>query len=308
MDIATSGPSRLVRLALYGVMTAFAGILLSVVFGFTAGAAHAQEDDGNSLLGAVTGLVDDTTSAVTQTVTSVSTTATETVAEVVAVLPAPVQQPVQEVVQSTGTVVHEVVQPVADLASSGVVGGVTQPVVDVVTAVPIVGDVVTAIGADTAIEDVVGSVDATLGGVTQAVAGTGSALTPVVPSVPGVDVIPGTDATGIPALLPSSATVDAADVATIARVTTGKPAFQATPAAPATTIVAQSAGAPLAFPTGDPCPSDALSLGSGGAGPGAWALGALLPFAAHRAWVRRAGPEDDSAPPAPVASTDVSPD
>jgi hypothetical protein len=53
---------------------------------------------------------------------------------------------------------------------------------------------------------------------------------------------------------------------------------------------------------------DSVLVGPGGAGPGVWVLVALGLVVAHRAWVRRAGLENDAAPPAPVLSTDVSPD
>ena len=72
------------------------------------------------------------------------------------------------------------------------------------------------------------------------------------------------------------------------------------------TAPAGSSGVPGS--AGGLCPPATSSAGSGGAGPGAWAMAALLPLVAHRAWVRRAGAEDDLVPSAPAGSTDVSPD
>ena len=328
MEIATSQLPRIVRLALIGVATAFAWIVVSLVLGLGPGQAHADEpDDGGLLggaLGAVTSLVDTTATTVTTTVSTVTTGATGVVDEVVAVAPAPVQQPVSQVVQTVGTVVTGVTRPVSNIVSGGVVGGVTQPVVDLVTEIPIVGGIAKGIGLDDAVTDLGGTVDETLTGVVGAVDETGATigLPPTdgaggVPGLPGIPAITGdSDLLGLAAAAadgPVAATqTDAAP--TLFSTTAGSigrwAAASVSHAATAVTVVVSSAAlavsGPLSTAGGLCLPTS--SAGPCGAGPGAWALAALLPLAAHRAWVRRAGPEDEHAPPAPVGSTDVSPD
>jgi len=328
VEIATSQLPRIVRLALIGVATAFAWIVVSLVLGLGLGQAHADEtEDGGLLggaLGAVTSLVDTTATTVTTTVSTVTTGVTGAVNTVVATAPAPVQQPVSQVVQTVGTVVTNVTQPVSDVVSGGVVSGVTQPVVDLVTEVPIVGGIVTGIGLDDAVNDIGGTVDETLTGVVGAVDETGATigLPPAggageVPSLPGIPLIPGLS--GISgtisvddALAAATASTDAA--AALFSTTAGSigrwAAASLSHATAAVSVIVSSAALAVSGPLsslGGLCLPIA-SAGPGGAGLGAWALAALLPLAAHRAWVRRAGPEDEHAPPAPVGSTDVSPD
>ena len=333
MEIATSQLPRIWRLALIGAATAFAWIALSLLLGLGSGFAHADEgdDEGKGLLGAVTSAVDRTATTVTTTVTKTTSAVTEVV-NTVEVAPAPVQQPVQQVVQTVGTTVNTVTQPVVEVVSNDVVGTVTTPVVDVVTQVPVVGGIVTGTGLDQAVSDLGDTVDDTIGGLTGAVADTGSAIgqppagTPALPPVtPENPVLPGPDLSEQPAdsdtpaasapaaaglgpdLAATFATGGAAASARLLFSGRADEGFSAPTAAVSSSSASPDARGPLT-PAGELCPPTASSSGPGGAGPGAWALVAVGPLAALRAWGRRAGPEDDLAPPAPAGSTDVSPD
>ncbi|MCH6230484.1 hypothetical protein MK786_07005 [Microbacterium sp. CFH 31415] len=333
MEIATSQLSRIWRLALIGAATAFAWIALSLLLGLGSWSAHADEgdDEGTGLLGAVTSAVDRTATTVTTTVTKTTSAVTEVVNTVVEVAPAPVQQPVRQVAQTVGTTVTTVAKPVVEV-SNDVVGSVTAPVVDVVTQVPVVSGIVTGTGVDQAVSDLGNTVDDTIGGLTGAVTDTGSTIgqppagTPALPpATPGVPVLPGAEETDEPAAAEHpEATVTAApalDCDMAAAYAAGGAAASAqlslfdraseNISAPSATVSSSSASSdargPFA-PAGELCPPTASSSGPGGAGPGAWALVAFGPLAALRAWGRRAGPEDDLAPPAPAGSTDVSPD
>lgn len=158
------------RLALLGLSTAFAWIILSALFGAGASGAHADErDDNKSLLGAVTKVVDKTAESVTEIVTEV----TEPVAKinemavetVVEIAPKPVQEPVREVVETVDTVVTKVTEPVKKVVASKPVTTITEPVVEIVKKVPVVGTVVSGVGADDAVNDLGETVDDTLDGV-----------------------------------------------------------------------------------------------------------------------------------------------
>ncbi|WP_228484650.1 hypothetical protein [Microbacterium cremeum] len=336
MEIATSQLPKAVRLALIGAATAFAWIVLSLALGLGASHANADDSDRNGLLGgalgAVTSLVDDTASTVTSTVSTVTTGVKNTVNTVVSVAPAPVQQPVSQVVQTVGTVVNTVTQPVTEVVSGGVVSGITEPVVGIVAEVPVVGGIVSGIGLDDAVTDLGKTVDDTLGGVVGAVDETGSNIgqppvdgstpggLPPVPGLPGLPALPGlVDGPQAPdAVAPGAAAViDLTDAWTtvISPAAALRAAWDAASAAVwhadngsifSATAPAGHGGVPGS--AGGLCPLASSSAGSGGAGPGAWAVAALLPLVAHRAWVRRAGAEDDRVPPAPAGSTDVSPD
>lgn len=325
MEIATwRGLRVLARLALCGIVAAFAVMVLSLLLGSST--AHASDDDGDrsGLLGAVTNVLGGTADVVDTAVTDVTSVATTTVEKVVAVAPAPVQQPVAAVSE----VVTTVTAPVTEVASSGVVSAVTEPVVTAVTAVPVVGEVVTGLGADDLVTEVGQTVDRTLETVVDAVDEAGGAIgapsppsptepiipLPQVPLLPAppthdIDVEESHALAGVPAL--TSPFAVAADRAGTVSPSASLPSFQtlAQTAPAATSAVAaptdRSGSAP---PLSGPCATATSSLGSSSAGSGAWALAALLPLVAHRAWVRRAGPKDDDAPPPPASSTDVSPD
>ena len=327
MEIATSQLPRIVRLALIGAATAFAWIVVSLLLGLGLGQAHADEAEGGGLLGgalgAVTSLVDTTASTATGTVSTVTTGVTQTVNTVVATTPAPVQQPVSQVVQTVGAVVTTVTQPVADVVSGGVVSDIAEPVVDLVTEVPIVGGIVEGTGLDDAVTDLGGTVDETLGGLVATVDETGAtigqppATGPGIPALPVIAQLPDlldspADSSAPPAIALPAARTDAAATlfTTTARAFGQWVAASVSEAALRAAVVVSSAAlvaGGLLGSAGGLCLSIA-SAGPGGAGPGAWVLAALLPLAAHRAWVRRAGPEDEHALPAPAGSTDVSPD
>lgn len=290
MEIATS-LSRIWRLALMGSALAFAWFVLSLVLGLGSAQAHAaQDDEPGGGLGAVTSMVDQTAGSVTGTLEHVSSAVTGLVGRVVQAAPAPVQQPVHELGTAVQTAVSAVVAPVQDLVSTGVVTGVTAPVVDLVTQLPVAGGAVTGLRLDAAIAALTGTVDETLAGVVGIVAHTATVLPAATASVAEPPRVPVTPAAQMPASTAISGLTHAAVVVSAAVVV----------ATDAITSTISSLGALRA-------PALAFS-GPGGAGPGVWALFALLPFAVHRAWVRRAGPEDERAPAAPAGSTDVSPD
>lgn len=306
--------NKLVRLALMGVGAAFAAAILSVLLGFGAAAAHADEDAEPGLLGAVTGLVADTTSAVGSTVTTVTSTATDAVATVVSVAPAPVAA----VVETAGTAVAATVAPVQQAVSTEVVSTVATPVVELVTAVPVVGDVVSALGADEALTSVAADLDSTLTTVVGALTSAGEALaTPVPPVAPVTDaaitvplaVAPAHAEAFASALAPATdqASATSAHEGTSPGLAPSLPAIGATGVVAVTALLSAVDTHALHTSLGALCLS-VISSGPGGAGLGVWALAALLPFVAHRAWVRRAGPEDQLVPAAPAGSTDVSPD
>ena len=325
MEIATSESlSRIWRLALVGAATAFAWIVLALLLGFGSGEARADDSSGDKgLLGAVSSAVDSAASTLTTTVSTTTSAVTEVVNTVVAVAPAPVQQPVHEVVTTVSTVVATTTKPVTEVVSTGVVSTVTKPVVEVVTAVPVVGEIVSGVGLDEVITDVSQTVDDTLGGVAKAVTNVTSAVgqppagttpplpaVPATPAVPAIPVLPGGPAPGSiddqPVVFASRLAATAAG-ASVHSLSTAFELGSAVPTAVAATAAPLgTAGSPT--PAGGLCPPTASSSGPGGAGSGAWALVAIGPLAALRAWVRRAGPEDEDAPPAPAGSTDVSPD
>lgn len=317
METASSQSlSRLWRLALVGAATAFAWMVLALVLGLGSGQAHADDDDG--LLGAVTSVVDKTASAVTDTVSTVTGDVAKTVDTVVAVAPVPAREPVRDAVKGVGAAVTTVTEPVARTVSNGTVGAVTEPVADAITTVPVVGDLVAATGLDDVLADLGETADRTVVDVIDAVTGAATELSPPatpapeLPWLPGAPMIPvgGPPLPALDVVLPATPTVATAWGAASA-LSALVAANEHRSAAPATVLPASVTSldlrGPLA-PAGGLCPPSALSSGPGGAGSGAWALVALGPLVAHRAWVRRAGPEDDHAPPAPAGSTDVSPD
>jgi hypothetical protein len=244
---------------------------------------------------------------------------------VVASTPAPAQPLVRHAVESAGTAVAAVTQPVSDAVPSGAVSGVTDPVVDLVAEVPVVGDVAAAVGLDHAVSEVGGTADETLGGLVEAVAETGATVgrppvggTLPIPALPPLPALPGLSGSAIgdgtnesAAGIDGVARLEAADASAIVAAFLRAVSVTASVTAAGTGAVFVSSAAlgasGLSGLAGGLCPPSA-SAGPGGAGLGAWALVALVPLAAHRAWVRRAGPEDEHAPPAPAGSTDVSPD
>jgi hypothetical protein len=284
------------RLALIGAATAFAWVVLSLVLGFGAGSAHADDaDERPSLLGAVSEVVDSTA--------NVAGTVVDTV---VAVTPAPVPQPVRETVGAVGSVVTTAAEPVA----GGVAGPATTPVVAVVTQVPVAGDVVEVAGLDDVVAEVGRTVDDSLGDLVATVADATSAIgqpvpaSPVLPEIPGLPLFPALpdfDAPSDASAAAAIATGDATAVATAAWSASATGLLRNVDSFPqpssgvtATSSVASAAGGTAAGApgmAGELCPPATSSSGSGGAGPGALALLSttrVSPSAAHvTSWAAR---------------------
>lgn len=310
MEIVTwRGFASLARLALIGVGVAFAGALVCLLLGLGGASAHADDGEEPGLLGAVTGLVDEATSLVGSTVTEVASTATDAVSAVVAVAPAPVRQPVQDVVQTAGEVVTAVAEPVREAAPEGIVTTVTQPVLNIVTEVPLVGEVVTTLGVDDAVGELGSSVDGLLDTTLEAVTDTTAAIGAPETVITTPDPAAGSSIPPVFGWAPAAAPAAVAPAAargssSVVAAAPGTPSF----AAPAASARIFASVPPAGAPPGALCLSALAGSASGGSGSGAWALAALLPFAAHRAWVRRPGSPSDDAPAAPFFDTDVSPD
>lgn len=331
--------SRLSKLLLAGIGVAFAWVLLSFTLGLSTAQAHADDDSG--LLGAVASTVEDTTSTVADTAAGTTAVAVETVAPVVETV-APVVQtitavadpvvPVAPVVEVVDATVTPVVETVADIAASGVVAPIVDSTVGVVGDIPVVGGVVSGLGADDALSSVGHSVDGVLQGTTGAVADTvtdvvdttGGAVTPPVlaPGASVEDVVAGTGADHLVSrtVLPPADAARASSAQpfeTILRAVylTGAAAWASlTSDSPAAATSAGAAAVPGGALGGalallrSALQADSVLTGPAGAGPGAWVLVALGFVVAYRAWVRRTGLENDTAPAAPAYSTDVSPD
>lgn len=303
MEIAASQVSRIMRLALIGIATAFAWVVITLLLGTLP--AHADEADHDSgVLGAVTSLVGRTASAVTGTASTVGGGVAHAVDTAVDVAPAPAQPAAREVAKTVGTVVGAATRPVSDAGSNRPVSTLTDPAVEVVTKVPFVGRIVSGIGFDDAVSRLGNTADDTLADLVGAVALPSESDAPGLPAGPSAP----DGSTGVSG---TSAVEGDAWAASFAAALSSLTAWFAASAVPhASSTATASAAHHLGGPPGSRaalCPP-AASAGSGGAGPGAWALAALLPLVAHRAWVRRAGPEDDRVPTAPIGSTDVTPD
>ncbi len=330
MEIAHSpAGSRIVRQALIGTGLAFAWLVLSIVVGFASTGARADDatDDsrGGGLLSGVTTVLDRTTSAVTSTVSSALPAVTDAVKSVLPAAPAPAheqpaptpQQPAPAPQRPAASVVSPIVEaattPVAAVVDSGVVSQLTAPVVATLERVPVVADVVSRLGLDDAVTDTAAIVDRTASDAVRLVTDVGYAVDRVLPAIPGVTVPepPAPDSEAAPP--PADVTDAAASVSpspALARAAHGLVfdrlvASTSQPESPGSAVPSEGSSLPDAVPSSAPPTSTA---GPGGAGSAAWALVAAGPFAAHRAWVRRAGPANDIAPRAPLFATDVSPD
>ena len=342
MEIAHSlSGSRIVRLGLIGAALAFAWLVLSVVLGFASGDARADEgtDDsrGAGLLSGVTKVLDRTTSAVTSTVSAAVPAVTDAVKSVLSPAPAPQQPapaapapqqptpqqpapapaPQQPAPGVVSPVVEAVATPVVDVVDSGVVSQLTAPVVATLGRVPVVADVVARLGLDDAVTDTAAIVDRTASETIHLVVELGAAVDGVLPQIPGVTAPPELPVSDPDAAAPPADVADASasgsSSPTLARtahdLVRDRLGASSSPPAPLGSAVpsdgASAPSTPDAVPSSAPLTSTA---GPGGAGSAAWALVAAVPFVAHRAWVRRAGPADDVAPGAPLFGTDVSPD
>ncbi len=327
MVTQTKTLSRGWMLALAGCCVAFAWVLLTLVLGWGTTGAHAADGDRGGLLGGVTdtltGTANSTVDAVANTAAAtVSTVASTSVATATDVVPpaAPVVEAAVPVVQAVADTATTVAAPVTEIASSGAVAATVDPVVSTVTSavssVPVVGRVVSALGVEHAAAALTGTVDHTLGTAGTIVRSTpGTIAGAVQPSgnLPGVTSLlpslsgpaPAVAAPAVPPALLVSSLVAVTLVSSMADaaasvLATLSPSFSAL-------AIAGGAGMVSALLMGLCAPAGAFSPGSG-SGLGAAALVARGPLAAHRAWVRRSGPTNDRVPPAPTASTDVSPD
>ncbi|WP_248242501.1 hypothetical protein [Microbacterium kunmingense] len=249
----------------------------------------------------------------------------------------PIVTPVADVASSALDTVGDVVESVGE---QGPVSGVVGVVTDVVEHTPIVGDVAEELGLPDAVEQVGGSLDGGLGSIGETIGESGDNVAPAapIPALPVVRPPLSTDRpeTG-PSLVPSTSIVDVAvpetqkaDAAETASLAASgilqlfQSLYGASPApiGPGTHTVVTTAEASdastipaVAFDRGGPfdspggvLPGDATAAASGGAGFGAWGLIAFGPLFAYRAWMRRAGPDDDRLPGAPIYDTDSSPD
>ena len=176
-----------------------------------------------------------------------------------------------------------------------------------------------ALGVDDAVSSVGTSVDGVLHGTTGAVVGAvadvvdtagGIVAGPAVPPLSGPDALTGTasiagsDAAANPVEMLARAAFLAGATAWLSLTSDLSAAISPSDGASASTW----AVAGILSLIRSVVQADSFLMGPGGAGPGAWVLVALGLVVAHRAWVRRAGFENDVAPPAPAMSTDVSPD
>lgn len=326
--------SRAAQLAIGGVMIAFAWLLLSVVFGLGSGHAHAEDADQDggvlsSLTGAVGGTVGTVVDVAGDTVTTVVPVVQPVVETVTTVVP-----PATPVLEAVADTTAAVIEPVQEIASTGVVTEVVTPVVDLVSSVPVVGGVVTALGVDDAATSVAGTVDDAASGLTGTAGNTVPAV--IVPGssnpgggghAPGTvddDAAPDVGGSASADSPVAAALVTAPTTALAPRAafdpTVGLRALLLTGAAAVASVDSAVSAATDALLTEDSgaggllqllrsvLPADSVFTGSGGAGPGAWVLVALVLVVAHRAWVRRNGLENDAPPAAPTFATDVSPD
>lgn len=334
MEGLPSTTSRTLRIIVSGAFLAFAWILLSIVLGLGAGHAHADEaDDRGGLLSGLTNGVTSTTGAlvtgVIDVVSGTAASATDVVADVAdtsatAVVPVVEQvtemAPALPVAPIVGTV-GSVTTAVSEVAAGGVVAPIVGATVDVVSSVPVVGTVASALTLDEAVSTLGTSVDSTLQGTTSALSGLLAGVATVAPdagvSVPSIPLIPGTafdtlSSAGVAVLTSTDA------VATPRSVSSSFFAARALPDASwqtAASVVIAAAGAAAGgawdgalMVFGSFAPADSALSGPGGAGPAAWVLVAFGLVIAYRAWMRRHGLGNDTAPAAPALSTDVSPD
>lgn len=295
---------RLGRPALAGVALAFAWVCGAILFG---AASDAYAGDG--LLGDTVSIREaaDARDPVAESVADVArgfADVEQVVEPVEAVVPspgAPADVPDVPAVAPDVPAVAPVVEDVAPaVRSAPVVGAVVEPAVTAVSGV--------AESADDAVRAVIGGVRGTIDVVEDVVddlvdreAG-GPGTSAPVGDLPSDGVAP--------AALPSPADEGAVDDGAAADAA----GVRRTASAGAASVIVWVSGVPVdvASPAPSPplggglCPAQ-LSASSGSAG-GAWALLAVFPVAAHRAWVRRRGAGDDGPPPSPFFDGDVSPD
>lgn len=311
MDTNPSGAppisSRLMMLAALSSGAAILWFLLSVVMGATSANAADDARGPRDALGESLG--------------SVVSQATAPVAD----LAAPPLEPVAQIVAPVADTLAPVIDTVAPVAAhvAPIVTEVTEPVLGPLD------DVVESVTAP--LEPVVAPAAEVVHPVTDVAAPIVDAVAPALPAVPGI--LPGgsspTSGAGeTPAsTTPVPAPVDAVTPLVLVGVTASTvvaetarafaeavalsgaaPAFSTTLAATAGSLIPDLFGPAPGHPFG-PAPDSTTFFSSGpGSATGMSAVLALGLLAAHRAWVLRRRPGDESALPAPILGVDVSPD
>ncbi|TQK18082.1 hypothetical protein FBY40_0568 [Microbacterium sp. SLBN-154] len=295
----------------------------------------------SEIVGAGASVVDDASGALTGTVGTVAEDVTKTAGDLAAAAPLqPVVRPVAEVAASAVDAVGELT---ASVGEQRPVSHVVEVVTDVVEQTPVVGKVAEAAGIPDAVEQIGGSIDDGVESVGETVGDSGHILAPAgpVPAAPAVRPPAAGEGPGSPAATPPSHAIDTslvnvvaagtseADAAVTAsfaasgvlqlahRLSDGTRPSAAGGSTSASPVVGDGATASpdltakrggLFDSPGGVLPGDATAAGSGGASLGTWGLIAFGPLFAYRAWMRRAGPEDDRLPGAPIFETDASPD
>lgn len=282
-------------------------------------------------------VVDDAVGALTGSVGTAVDGVTDTAGDLSDASPLqPIVSPVAGVASSALDTVGDAVEAVGD---KGPVSGVVDVVTDVVEHTPIVGEVAEELGVPDAVEQVGGSLDGGVGSVGEIIGESGENIVPAAPMpvFPGIRPPLSSDRPeSVSSPAPPTPIVDVAYLQTYERGAAGTatvaasgilqlvqrlmaastasmgaamPPTVATDSGDATTIAAATTerGGPFHSP-GGVLPGDATAAASGGAGFGAWGLIAFGPLFAYRAWMRRAGPDDDRLPGAPIYDTDSSPD
>ncbi|GEP47465.1 hypothetical protein MSA03_09730 [Microbacterium saccharophilum] len=308
MEVVDGHGSRLARAIAAGFGSAFALLVLSLLFGPSI--AHADDDDERpGIIATVTSTLRD--AVVEPVIQPVTSGVSE---HVVAPLVRPVAEAVQPVV---GPAIDAVVKPASETVVHPVVEQVVAPVVAPVA--PLVAPLV-----DAAVTPVVGALDPALTPVTDALA-------------PVLDVVrPAVDAVVVPPLVGDAPTFPPpAHPVTAGSGTTVPPSAPSmddsspfagslwSAALTSLLVVADHVAAPMAVVADAVAPlasavlpggsgflpvGSSATAGSAGMGPATGALLALVLFAAHHAWTRRHGATDSRVPASPVYPADVSPD
>ncbi|EIC06471.1 hypothetical protein OR221_0133 [Microbacterium laevaniformans OR221] len=293
-----------------GIGAALAWFAISLFSGPSAHAADHTDNPLGSLLGGVSSTLSPATTPVLDPVAEILTPVTTAVAPVVET----VAPPVADLVTSV-TPVLEPLAPLGDVVApvGEAVGGVVSPLTPLVA--PVTEALKPVVDAAAPVTDAVSSlpvVDHLVPPQTSGIPPHGSPASPVTPSTPSV-VFGDTFLTPLsgPAAQIAAFVGDAGTVFSTSAVSMSTLAAAVVPGVAA--VVTPSAGGSsvpgLPFGSGL-LPLDPTSSLSSGAGFsfGASAVLVFDLFAALRAWMPRCAPGDDSALPAPVFDTDVSPD
>jgi len=294
-----------------GIGAALAWFAISLFAGPSAHAADEADNPLGSLLGGVSSTLSQATTPVLGPVAEILAPVTTAVAPVVETVAPPVAEPVTSVspVLEPLTPLGDVVAPVGEA-----VGGVVSPLTPVVA--PVTEALKPVVDAAAPVTDAVSSlpvVDRLVPPITSGIPPLGGPASPVTPSTPSAPSVgPGnallTPLSG-PAAQIAAFVGDAGTVFSTAAVSLSTLAAAVVPAAVVTPSAGGSAVPGLPFGSGL-LPLDPTSSLSSGAGFsfGASAVLVFGLFVALRAWMPRRAPGDDSALPAPVFDTDVSPD